>query len=160
MFSLKSLNICFLELSEDFVGTQKWVRIIQGKRVIEVLLYVFVKQYAPTVWLSLHKGIKPANVWNKFKRYNHAESVNHISRHYLKHFSRLSCWQDKVWRMNGRTDERRKSNMALWFLLKGGINTERGLSVMYHVTVHCLLPIPINTVEPQWFEPGWLVYHS
>ena len=38
-----SLNICFLELSEVFVGTQKRIRIIQSKwavgvRVIEVLL--------------------------------------------------------------------------------------------------------------------------
>ena len=40
----KSLNICFLELLGDFVGSEKRVRIIQGKRAIrvraiEVILY-------------------------------------------------------------------------------------------------------------------------
>ena len=35
----KSLNICFLELLEEFVGTEKRVRIIHGKRAIGVILY-------------------------------------------------------------------------------------------------------------------------
>ena len=42
-----SLNICFLELAKNFVGTQKWVGISHGKRAIrvwaiEVWLYVVV----------------------------------------------------------------------------------------------------------------------
>ena len=43
-FPKMSVNACFLELSEKFLGTQNWVRISHGKqiigvRVIEVLLY-------------------------------------------------------------------------------------------------------------------------
>ena len=41
----KSLNICFLQYWKNFVGTEKRVRIIQGKRAIriraiEVILYI------------------------------------------------------------------------------------------------------------------------
>ena len=32
----KSLNICFLSYWKDFLGTEKRVRIIQGKRAIRV----------------------------------------------------------------------------------------------------------------------------
>ena len=45
----KSLNISFLELLEEFVGTEKRVRIIHGKRAIcvraiEVILYEYINK--------------------------------------------------------------------------------------------------------------------
>ena len=58
----KSLNICFLELLEGYVGTEKRVRIIRSKRAIrvraiEVILYMYYTFYI-IMLLSVTKTVQ------------------------------------------------------------------------------------------------------
>ena len=47
-----SLNSCFLELSKNFIGTQKWVHICHGKRVISVPAIEVRLYKAVTIWVD------------------------------------------------------------------------------------------------------------